>query len=350
MNLVINPNKTMRIEYRFPQDVPLPMKFIHKRPGGLKPGEVIRIKDSREVTEIIIPAYEGRYYFDFVFWVLDLTTNAYWMTHLWTCKVCPDLRYYLSKERKNQYKEIGLSMAKKYTRTFILGHVKLRTGKFRSSKGIKKLVKYGWIPTIALLPQPYGEMVRIIESTDDIKKINSYAVSEFNEYLLNDILSRWKEASLVQKRMTILANALEQYKKDDFISTVYILLPQIEGLINDHIKRKHQLPEQNFKNRVVQFGDIIKRESFNTEMTRYLTDVLVINLTKAFYKTWFPSIRSGKRYRPSNFSPQRHVLSHGEVNQKYFTPDNCLKLVCVLDAIILLSLLKKELFPKACRD
>lgn len=343
MYLVINPDKTMRIDFKFPQDVPLKMKFFHKSPKGAEPGEPIRNVDFREVTDIQIPPYNGRFYFDFMFCVLDTNTGEYWATNWWTREVCPDLRYYFSKERKSQYKKVGLSLAQSYTLTFILGHVNLKTGKLRSSKGINKLIRYGWIPTIALLPQPYGEMVRIIESTNEMSQVNEFAVSIFNEHLLEAILLRWKKASLAQKRIDILATALERYQQGDFVSTVYVLVPQIEGLITEHIIRKRQSPEEHFKNRVNQFGDIINGEVFNTELTRYLTDLLIVNLNEVFYKTWFPAPRRGKRYRPSNLSPQRHVLSHGKVNPKYFTPENCLKLICVLDAIILLSLLKKEI-------
>jgi len=343
MYLVINPDKTMRIDIKFPQDVPLEMKVIHKRPKGAKPGEPIRNIDLREITGIFIPPYDGRFYFDFMFCVLDITTDEYWATNLWTRKVCPDLRYYLSKERKRQYHAIGLSIAQSYTRTFILGHVNLKSGKFRSSTGIKKLIKHGWIPTISLLPQPYGEMVRIIESTNNMNQVNSFAVNAINANLLDDILTRWKEASLVQKRKDILTNALKAYRKNDFYSTVYILFPQIEGLITEHIKRKRQSPEPFLKDRFIQFGEIIKGEAYNTEMTRYLTEVLVTNLKEAFYKTWYPYPKKGKRYQPSNLSPQRHVVLHGEFKQKYFTPENCLKLICILDALILLSLQKREI-------
>ncbi len=345
MYLVINPDKTMRIDFKFPQDVPLQMTFFHKRPYGAEPGEEIRNIDFREVTYIQIPPYDGKFYFDFMCCVLDTNTDKYWATNWWTREVCPDLRYYLSKERKRQYAEVGLRLAQSWTRTFILGHVNLKTGELRSSKGINKLIKYGWIPTVALLPQPFGNMVRKIESTNEMSQVNEYAVSECNEYLLENILARWKKASLVQKRIDILVNALERYQQGDFISAVYVLVPQIEGLITEHIIRKRQSPEERFIPRVNQFGDIIKGEVFNSELTRYLTDLLILNLNEAFYKTWFPTPRRGKRYRPSNLSPQRHVLSHGEVNPKYFTAENCLKLICVLDAIILLSLLKKEIPP-----
>lgn len=343
--LVINPDKTLRIDFTFPQDIPLSMEVISKRPKGFKPGEQVRNIDIREITKIIIPPYKSKYYFDFILYVLDITTDNYWATNLWTRTVCPDLRYYLSKERKREYQEISLRIAKSYTRTFILGHVNLKKGKFKSSPGITKLIKHGWIPTISLLPQPFGEMVRIIELKNDIAQINSFVISSFNTNFLNDILARWMEASLVHKRKEIFLKAFEAYQRDDFYSTVYILFPQIEGLITEHIKRKRQLPKPSPKDRFYQFGEIIKSEKFNTEMTRYLTDVLISNLTEAFYKTWYPYPKKGKIYKQPTISPQRHVLMHGEVNPRYFTQENCIKLICILDAIILLSLQKNDLPP-----
>jgi hypothetical protein len=345
MYLVIKPDKTMRVEFKFPQDIPLAMNVLYKKPTGAKAGETVRNIDLREITNIKIPPYDNKYYFDFVVCVLDTTTDEYWVTNLWTRKICPDLRYYRSLDRKRKYHSVGLQFAQSYTRTFILGHVNLRTGKMRSSRGMTKLIKHGWIPTISLLPQPYGEMVRIIESTNDMSKVNKFAVDSFNEHVLKDILIRWQEASLVKKRKTILTIAVEAYKAGNYITPIYMLLPQIEGIITEYIKRKHQSPEPLPKKRFKQFGKIIKDEAFNTEMTHYLTDILVTNLTNAFYKTWFPFKKSGRRFQPSSISPQRNVVLHGEVNQKYFTQHNSLKLICILDAIILLSLTKKELRP-----
>lgn len=345
MYLVIKPDKTMRVEFKFPQDIPLAMKVLYKKPKGAKPGKAVRNIDLREITNIKIPPYDNKYYFDFMLCVLDTTTDEYWATNLWTKKVCPDLRYYRSRDRKRKYHSIGLRFAQSYTRTFMLGHVNLRTGRIRSSRGITKLIKHGWIPTISLLPQPYGEMVRIIESTNDMSKVNEFAVDSFNVNVLKDILIRWQEASLVEKRKDILASAVEAYEAGNYISAVYMLLPQIEGLTTEHIKRRQQSPEPVLEDRFKQFGEIIKGEAFNTEMTRYLTDVLVFNLKDAFYKTWFPFRTRGRQFQPSSISPQRNVVLHGEVNPKYFTQHNCLKLICILDAIILLSLTRKELMP-----
>jgi len=345
MYLVISPDKTMRVEFKFPQDFPLAMKVLYKKPKGVAPGEAVHDIDLREITNIEIPPYDNKYYFDFILGVLDITTDEYWMTNLWTRKVCPDLRYYRSVGRKQQYHSIEVSLAESYTRTFILGHVNLKTGKIKSSAGIARLTKHGWIPTISLLPQPYSRMVRILESTNDMDKVNEFAVQAFDGNVLDSILARWQEASLVAKHQGALAAAIKAYKAGNYIPAVYVMLPQIEGLTTAHIKRRHQSPEPVLKDRFRQFGDIIKGESFNTQLTRYLTDVLVFNLKDAFYRTWFPFKRGGKEFRPSGISPQRNVVLHGEVHPKYFTHHNCLKLICILDAIILLSLTKTELRP-----
>src|SRR3990167_5877479 len=309
----------------------------------MRPGEIVSNIDIREITNITIPPYNDKYYFDFIICVLDTTTDKYWATNLWTQKVCPDLRYYLSKQRKRQYSEIGLGLAQKYTETFILGHINLKTGRLKSSSGISKLLKHGWLPTISLLPQPYGEMIRIIESKNDMERVKSFVVHSFNAKFLQDILDRWLEASLVQNRKEILSSAIECYKSKHFIPTIYILLPQIEGLITEHIKRKGQSPKSVLKERFEQIGNIIKGEAFNTKMTRYLTDILLSNLKNTFYKTWYPYRKKGKLYAKSSLSPQRNVTLHGEINLKYFTQENCIKLICIVDAIILLSLTKNEI-------
>lgn len=343
--LVINQDKTIKLDFKFQQESPLQMKFIHKRPKGARQGEEIRNIDIREITNISIPPYENRYYFDFIFFILDITTDEYWATNFWTMKVCPDLRYYLSRARKQKYREISGKLARIYNLTFTLGHVNLKTGKLRSSSGIKKIIKHGWIPTISLLPQPYHQMIRIIELTNDIDQVNANALELFNVSLLDNIIERWNGASLVRDRQELLSIAIDRFKSNDFISTIYILLPQIEGLVTEHIKRKRKgkILESDIKKRFIQFGNLIKGERFNTKFTCYLTNILVTYLANTFYKKWYPYPKSGRRYRQSTLSPQRHVILHGEVDPKYFTAENCLKLICILDAIILLSLKSSEL-------
>ena len=112
------------------------------------------------------------------------------------------------------------------------------TGKIKSSAGIARLTRHGWMPTISLLPQPYGEMVRIIESANDMDKVNEFAVQAFDGNVLDSILARWQGASLLAKRRGVLAAAIEAYKASNYIAAVYVMLPQIEGLTTAHIKRR----------------------------------------------------------------------------------------------------------------
>ena len=50
---VVNQDKTMRLDFRYPKEVPLTMEIIHKRPKRMRPGEKIRNIDIREITNIL---------------------------------------------------------------------------------------------------------------------------------------------------------------------------------------------------------------------------------------------------------------------------------------------------------
>ena len=73
--LVVQPDKTIRLEFKFPEDMPLKMEFLHKRPGGANHGEAVSNIDIREVTNIFIPPYDDKYYFNFILFVLDITVS-----------------------------------------------------------------------------------------------------------------------------------------------------------------------------------------------------------------------------------------------------------------------------------
>ena len=314
-------------------------KVISKRPKGFVPGQVLRNIDIREFYEFNIPPYKNKYYFDFIIFALDPTTKEYWITNYITKKICLDLRYYLLKKRKKYYKKIGNILAKKYNRTFSLGHINLRSGKLKQSKGINRLINHGWIPSFALFPQPYVEMVNIIEQSNDIDRIDLLILDFFKDEELDTLYNRWTVASITRGRERILETAINRIKTGDYISPIYILITQIEGLITKHIYRKQENPARKIEQRFKQFGDIIINEEYNTWMTKYLTRKLVSYLSNKYFKIWYPHTRS----RMSSLAPQRHVLSHGSFIPEYFSKLNCLKLVTIIDAIILLSLNKREL-------
>ncbi len=342
--VVVSEDKKISLKFCFPQDVDLILSFIHKRPGGAHAGEDTLNTDIREVTDIHIPNFEEKYFFDFAFFIFDFNTGKYWSTLFLTQEICPDLRFYLSKKRKDRYKKIGKDLAKKYNTTLILGHTNLASGKLRRSNGISKLISSGWIPTISLFPQPYGEMINVIEKENDLEKVNTLICKVFREnQFLEKILERWLASSLTKKRIRALLAIVDDFKREDYLSCIYVLLPQVEGLITDHIKRRGQIPGAKIEDRFKQFGDIINSETYNTKMTKYLTMIFIRSLKKTFYKTWYPYIYRGKAYRGAHIVPQRHLLLHGEFKLGYFTEANCIKLMCILDNIILLSLRDREL-------
>lgn len=351
MYLVVNPDKTIRLDFKYPQDFQMKMKIIHKNPHGCIVGQPINNTEIREITDIYIPPYDDRYYFDFIVFILDITTQKYWIGNLWTQKLCPDLRFYLSKQRKKQYLKIGKSLAENYNSTFMLGYVNLKSNKLRPSIGIKRLINNGWIPTFCFFPYPYIEMIRLIESNNNISDVENN-INKFiddNPNFINDILARWIATSLAKDRKDILQTAIKNFISVDYISPIYLLLPQIEGLITEHIKRKGHTPEEDLEKRFLQFEEIINNEKYNTKFTLYLANKLVTHLKKAYFKKWFPFPKTYKRvnitkiYRGSTICPQRHVILHGHVNSNYYTKENCLKLIGIIDAIVLLSLRKSEL-------
>lgn len=326
-----------------PDKMRLRMRTIHKRPRGATPGEQVRNIDIREVVEFIIPPWAGVYYVDFALFILDTTTMEYWGTHYWSRDICHDTRFYKSRARREQYEAKGRSLAEKYNRTFMLGFSSLRSGQLVGKKLVRRLSNNGWLPGVSLMPEPYVTMMAALYTGQSINDVESHASSVVDDAVLRAMLERWSSASLARTRMDALKCGVNRILEGDFISAVYVLLPQIEGLVTDHVKRRGRQPEHWLIERFVQFGDVVKSESFNTEFTGYLADILVEYVRGSFFKTWYPYPKKGKTKRKSTLAPQRHTLMHGAIHPKYFSRVNCLKVVATLDSIILLALTRREL-------
>jgi len=341
--LVIDDHKNFNLSFYFPQNFKLIMRGIAKNPKGFSPGKIVTTLDIREYTFIKIPPYNSKYYYDFILIIFDPVTRGYWTTNLWTAKICLDRRYYMSRKRKYEYYKIGIDLASGYNITAVLGWTNLKTMKLRTDKFIKKLIRSGWIPNFSLFPHPYGTMLYKASNNSDQEEIDNYAVEYINKHVLDTLSNRWGSISLAQSRMIIFNNAIGYYKKGDFVSPIYLLLPQIEGLISDHIRRNKLHLPVSFENKVNYFRDIILKSKYNTNFTKDMTVILHKYLQTTFYRKWFQATLPNKKFRKDTPAPQRHVVLHGAFSYKYFTPANCLKIICTLDSILLLSLRKSEL-------
>lgn len=340
--LIINKDNSYYMDYVYKDG--FHTQVIAKRPFGfVGKGEPVYNIDIREIINFEIPPYKNKYYFDFIIYILDISTMEYWATNFWTGKICTDLRYYLSKERKLKYEEIGKSIAEGYNRTFLLGAINKKTYKFRDMNIVINLINNGWIPTISLLPQPYISIIQAYSNSKDVEKVSNIVNEFFSRERLQILLNNWLLTFIVRGREEVLKTAINGIIECNYIAPIYILLPHIEGLITKHLRRKGITPPRRIDEKIRKFEELIVSEGYNTIFTHYLIKLFCSYLKKVFYRKWYPKKTRDKLNKGMRENPQRHPLAHGDIANDYFTRENCIKLISVIDNIILLSLLKKEL-------
>lgn len=101
-----------------------------------------------------------------------------------------------------------------------------------SSEEFKRFeAEMGWLE---FLPMPTFWNLYLLSKEDDIKRAWEKLISDFTqEDVLDWLLKDLSGCTLFQKRREIIERGLNHHQKGDWISSVSVLLPQVEGLIWD---------------------------------------------------------------------------------------------------------------------
>ena len=143
----------------------------------------------------------------------------------------------------------------------------------------------------------------------------------------------WKEARFFPGRLHYIQKAVDEYFEGDWISSIYVLVPQFEGIVRDYLAAAGESPESGFKDMVNQLETLI------LSRTILLFPAPVLELILTFLRTgtfWRDSARIDDPKQEVN----RHGIAHG-VFTDFETRDMALKYLVLLDALALLILQDK---------
>lgn len=143
----------------------------------------------------------------------------------------------------------------------------------------------------------------------------------------------WEEARFFPGRLHYIQKAVDEYFEGDWISSIYVLVPQFEGIVRDYLAAAGELPESGFKDMVNQLGTLVFSRSI------LLFPAPVLELILAFLRTgtfWRDSARIDNPRHEVN----RHGIAHGAFTG-FETRDIALKYLVLLDALALLILQDK---------
>jgi hypothetical protein len=189
---------------------------------------------------------------------------------------------------------------------------------------LQQLVRLGWPPSPAfypsLIPKIITTAVSNVAVTQDI-----FAV--FDRKYWEGRIALWREYKLLFEREDYVAKAISEYLEGDYISTIYVIVPQFEGIVNDYLTQQNE-NTGDFRSKLQRFKKLL-----NSRKLLMFPKIVIDNVTD-YLETgtfWTNTARIGD----SSQNVNRHGIAHG-VFKKFENQELALKHLILMDSLAFL--------------
>jgi hypothetical protein len=202
-----------------------------------------------------------------------------------------------------------------------------------------KLSQIGlWICPV-LTPFPMLNILHCLEAQRPQDAIRELIVA-CNEEFITRRVNTWSLSNAFNARYPLLVEMIDAHTNKKYHSSIYGLIPQIEGVITDWLYevKPHGTVNWKINSKVKQFKQEVDSISSLSDSFRDIlysvTEFLVDGTPLAIFENWL------KRIDPT--FPNRHVVVHGQYDHRVFCEENSIKLFLLLDTICEFILLHRS--------
>jgi hypothetical protein len=193
---------------------------------------------------------------------------------------------------------------------------------------LARLKQLGWPPS----PTYYSSLVQTMAQPggDTPEMIASRIVALHGAEYWRKRIVLWKELRIFSTRTPYICKSIEEYLEGDYISAIYVAVPQFEGIINDYVRSSGGVVAREFRSTVSEFERLIESRKV------LLFPRFVLNLVLDF-------IDSGSFWNNTSTiadprqEVNRHGIAHG-VFTGFETQELALKFLILIDCVAFILL------------
>lgn len=147
----------------------------------------------------------------------------------------------------------------------------------------------------------------------------------YSEAYWKDRLAFWTETAFFRDRMKYVLKAVEEYLAGDYVASIYVLVPHIEGIVLDYLQAAGVTPRYRVESRVGDLKALVLSRKVLMFPRRVLDQVF------AFIETGTFLAETGDVADPGQ-QVTRHGIAHG-IFKNFESRDIALKYLILLDAL-----------------
>lgn len=188
----------------------------------------------------------------------------------------------------------------------------------------QRMINSGWFPFIELIGGDFDSLINAYKSEFDIEGKESELVAKFTSERIDKIAERWWRNSAFAKHRKVLQAGLDAFKRSEPVSSVKIILTEIEGVLADVylVENGSKLKIRELLKHAVEKW--VKKADGEASML-FPTDFLEY-LLKVAYQDFDPNV-------PDVAGASRHAVGHGYAAGETYTQARALQVILTLDQI-----------------
>jgi hypothetical protein len=191
-----------------------------------------------------------------------------------------------------------------YTKYFLL-----------SKEDWDKIIASGWFPFVFLVGKLWDGLFDCIRHGSDLKYEEDRIHVAFSNAMDENLKSWCKKAALTNEA-EILRRAVDAYKREDWISTISLLSPRIEGILNRAL---------NWPGTVRKLMDALTKHIQGSTHQRSL--LFPERLRQYLQETFFQRVD----FQHDDSTLNRHTVAHGVAAPHAMTREKAMKLLLLVD-------------------
>ena len=192
-----------------------------------------------------------------------------------------------------------------------------------NSAAFDGLVKAGWFPFVELVG-PELQRLADFASSDLLDAAEKDVLAAFPDARIDRITQRWRAKPYFASRIRILEEGVAAFKSGNPISSIKVLVTEIEGILQDAYK--------DAKGRPGRLTDLLKFARANatskagSEDTLLLPSAFMAYLDDYVFANFNPAIAAVS-------SSSRHAVGHGAAPQESYTMVRALQAILTVDQL-----------------
>ena len=188
----------------------------------------------------------------------------------------------------------------------------------------EKLFKKGFFPFLQILPY-FNDLIRYFTNSRSKRNEIAFVIAHFTKEKIENFSNIWYSNRVYADKKKFIVPGLDAYYKENWISSISTLTPQIEGILRKAIFHEDQNDKQAKTIQLMKFIKEQGEKEFSTENSLAFPSLFYEYLDKFFFAS-FQNSSSVKQ-------PSRHAVAHGVLSSESYTKELALKVILILDQI-----------------